>query len=176
MKSRSWQRANHDTPHLSASCYRHFTRGGPQVRTASARFTCENHSQEGGRAGWFAKRCHSITDHRINCKLKTKIASTILLLCYLNKICLTLTGGLWQASANLYCGGRLLKGAEASGQPLVDYTAFYRQHLCEEGSRPQQHTSNSKALFFFPLKLLLHIVYIFNILCGLEVINSRHLQ
>jgi hypothetical protein len=40
-------------------------------------------------------------------KLKTKIANTILLLYYLNKICLILTGGLWQALANLYSGGRL---------------------------------------------------------------------
>ena len=40
-------------------------------------------------------------------QLKTKIANTILLLCYFDKICLTLTGGFWQASANLYSGGRL---------------------------------------------------------------------
>ncbi len=95
----------------------------PQVQDLLASIT---RRRGGGRCGWFAKRCHSITDHRINCKLKTKIASTILLLCYLYKICLTLIGGLWQASANLYSGGRLWKGAEASGQPLVDYTAFYR--------------------------------------------------
>jgi hypothetical protein len=29
----------------------HFTCGGRQVRTASARFTCENHSREGGEGG-----------------------------------------------------------------------------------------------------------------------------
>jgi hypothetical protein len=86
----------------------HFPRVGRQVRFASSRITCENHSREGGgRAWWFAKRCHSITDHRINCKLKTKIANSILLLCYFDKICLILTGGSWQASANLYSGGRL---------------------------------------------------------------------
>jgi hypothetical protein len=48
-----------------------------------------------------------LTDHRINCKLKTKVANTILLLRYLDKICLIFTGGFWQASANLYSGGRL---------------------------------------------------------------------
>ena len=74
----------------------------PQVRDLLARIT---RGRGGGRTGWFAKLCHSITDHRINCKPKAKIASTILLLCYLNKICLTLSGGSWQASANLYIGG-----------------------------------------------------------------------
>ncbi len=34
----------------------------------------------------------------------------------------------------------------------------------------------SKPLLFFPAELLLHIVYISNILCGLEVIDSRRLQ
>ncbi len=132
------QRATHATPHLSASHYRTFSRVGRQVRVGCARFTHENHSRRGGRVEWFAKQCHSITDHRINCKLDTKIANTVLLLRYLDKICLILTGG----------GGRLSKGAGASGQPSDNYTTFYRQHLCEEGSRPQQHTWNSKALFY----------------------------
>ncbi len=54
---------------------------------------------EGGRAGWFAKRCHSLTDHRINCKLKTKIANTILLLCYKTRfvyLLLVAFGKLWR--------------------------------------------------------------------------------
>ncbi len=90
----------------------HFTCGGQQVRTASVRFTRGNPSRRrGGRPGWFAKRCHSLTDHRIDCKLKTKIANTILLLCYLDKICLILTGGLWPALANLYSGREAIKGS-----------------------------------------------------------------
>ncbi len=105
------QRATHATPHLSASRYRTFS----MCWTASENRKCEIYLREslaggGRRAGWFAKRCHSITDHQIhqiNCKLKTKKANTILLLCYLYKICLILTGGLWQALANLYSGGRL---------------------------------------------------------------------
>ncbi len=40
-------------------------------------------------------------------KLKTKIANTILLISYFDKICLSLTGGLWQASANLYSEEKL---------------------------------------------------------------------
>ncbi len=103
----------------------HFPGVGRQVRDLHARIT---RGRE-GRARWFAKLCHSITDHQS--KLKTKIANTILLLCSLYKICLILTGGLWQASAKLFSGGRLYKGARASGQPSVDYTTFYRQHLCE---------------------------------------------
>jgi hypothetical protein len=55
-----------------------------------------------GEGGENTKRCHSLTDYRINCKLKTKIANTILLLCYIDKMCLSPSGGLWQASAHLY--------------------------------------------------------------------------
>ncbi len=96
------------SPHPFASNYHTFYTWW----TASANRKCEVYSreslaEEGGRTGWFAKRCHSLTDHRIDCKLKTKIANTILLLCYLNKICLTLTGGFWQALANLYSEERL---------------------------------------------------------------------
>ncbi len=95
------------SPHPSASRYRTFYTWW----TASAIRKCEIYSREslagGGRAGWLAKQCHSLTDHRIDCKFKTKIANTIPLLCYLNKICLTLTGGFWQALANLHSGERL---------------------------------------------------------------------
>jgi hypothetical protein len=59
------------------------------------------------KGGVNAKRCHLLADHRINCKLKTSIANTILLLCYFDKIGLSLTGGLWQASANLYSEEKL---------------------------------------------------------------------
>ncbi len=75
-------------PHLSASHYRTFS----TCWTASADRKCDFYLWEslsvggGGRAGWFAKRCLSITDHRIDCQLKTKIANSILLLCYLNNI------------------------------------------------------------------------------------------
>jgi hypothetical protein len=94
----------------------HFPRGEP----ASAIRRCDLYSRDllagggGGRAGWFAKRCHLLTDHRIDCKFKTKIANTILLLCYFDKICLSPTGGLWQASANLYSEEKLyIKGSRS---------------------------------------------------------------
>jgi hypothetical protein len=64
--------------------------------------------------------------------------------------------------------------ARTSRQPSVDCTPFYRQHLCrgqciQERSRPQQHTWNSKPFVIFPAELLLHKVYISNILCGLRL-------
>jgi hypothetical protein len=81
----------------------------PQVRTASAIFNRWNHSWGGwGEGGVICEMVSFVNpDHQIDCKLKTKIANTILLHCYLDKICLILTGGLWQASANLYSRGRL---------------------------------------------------------------------
>ncbi len=46
------QRATHTPPPTSLRAVTaHFTHGVRQVRTASARFTCENHSREGGEGG-----------------------------------------------------------------------------------------------------------------------------
>ncbi len=59
----------------------------------------------GGEGGMICETVPFDTDHRIDCKLKSKIANSILLLSYLDKICLILTGGSWQALANLYSGG-----------------------------------------------------------------------
>ncbi len=40
-----------------------------------------------------------------------------------------------------------IKGSQNSDWPSVNYTTFYRQHLCvNEGSRPQQHKWNSKVV------------------------------
>ena len=74
-----------------------------------------------------------------------KMDNDVLLLCYLDKIRLTLTGDLWRALASLYSEGEAIqyKGARKKNGdlPSVDYTTFYRQHLCvSEGSRPQLHT------------------------------------
>ena len=106
MESR--QRATPATPHLSASRYRTFytcwtAKCELDVRDLLAGITCGG----GGEGGVICETVPFVKDHWINCQLKTKIANTILLLCYLYKICLILTGGLWQASANLNCGGRL---------------------------------------------------------------------
>jgi hypothetical protein len=85
-----------------------------------------------------------------------KMDSDVLLLSYLDKICLILTGEPWRALAYLYSEARLYKGARAVSFS-VDYTTFYRQHLCvNEGSRPQQHTWNIKGFVLSHSNLLLH--------------------
>jgi hypothetical protein len=96
------------TPHPQSSAQSnrtfHTWRAGkcdPRTRFLLAEFT------RGGGGGGDAKQRHSLTNHRINCKLKTKIANNILLLCYFDKICLSPSGGLWKASANLYCEEKL---------------------------------------------------------------------
>ncbi len=164
----------HATPHLSASRFRTFYMWWT-AKTASARFTCENHSREGGRAGWFAKRCHLIMDHRIDCKLKTKIANTILLLCYLDKICLTLTGGCGKLWRIYIVEGGYKREPEpvASPQLTILHSTGNTSVKKEVG---HSNTRGTQGFVLFPLKLLLHIVYIFNILCGLKVTNSRRLQ
>ncbi len=92
------------SPHPSVSRYR----TSYTWWMASANRKCEIYSREslagGGGGGRGDLRNSAI---RINCKLKTKIANTILLLCYLDKIRLSLTGGFWQALANLYSEERL---------------------------------------------------------------------
>ena len=108
------------------------------VRVAGAFATRQIYSRDGGgRAGRSANRCHSITDHRIGLKFNMKMEEGVLLLCYFDKICLTLTGNLWRALASLYSESEAIKGSQNGDSPSADYTTFYRQHLCvNEGSRP----------------------------------------
>ncbi len=52
----------------------------------------------------------------------------------------------------------LWKGTKTGRQPSVDYTPFYRQHLCggqciQEQSRPQQHMWNSRLFVIFPAEI-----------------------
>ncbi len=82
----------------------HLTRGECASAMRGRDFYSRNLLAEGG--GGNAKRCHSSTDHRISCKLKPKIANTILLLCYLDKMCQSPSGGHWQAT-HMCCCGRL---------------------------------------------------------------------
>ncbi len=46
-----------------------------------------------------------------------KVDSDVLLLSYLDKICLTLTGDLRRALASLYSGARLYKGPSTATRP-----------------------------------------------------------
>ncbi len=91
-----------------------FPRGGEKCASC----TCQIYSQHGGgRAGWSANRCHSITDHRIGLKFIMKMDNGVLLLCYLDKICLILIGDFWQALSSLYSKAMLKKGARAATHP-----------------------------------------------------------
>ncbi len=95
-----------------------------------------------------AKQCHLLTDQRINCKLKTKIANTILLLCYLDKMCLSPSGGLWQASTFLYSERIYKREPEPAASPQSTTLHSTGNTSVIEVSRPQQYTWNSKPLFF----------------------------
>jgi hypothetical protein len=91
----------------------HYPHHPPPLRTeksqgelASAIRRCEIYSRvllagEGGEGGVICETVAFVNGSSDQLQNKTKIANTILLLCYLNKICLSLTGGLWQASAHL---------------------------------------------------------------------------
>ncbi len=71
----------------------------------------------GGRAGWSADWYHSITDHQFWAQFNMKVDNDVLLLSYLDKICLTLTGVLRRTLASLYSGARLYKGPRTATRP-----------------------------------------------------------
>ncbi len=149
--------------------------------TASVNFMCKIYSPEslagggGGGGGWFAKRCHSLSDHRINCKLKIKIANTILLIVTLTRFAYLLLEVFGKLRRIYMVKGGYKREPEpvASPQSTTLHSTGNTSVKKEVG---HSNTRRTVRLCSFPLKLLLHIVYIFNILCGLKVINSRHLQ
>ncbi len=114
-----------------------------------------------------------MTQQRSNisrCFFHTKMCMPFLLLIALAN-CVHL---LFTCLASYIVEAEPVKGARTNRQPSVDCTPFYRQHLCrgqciQERSRPQQHMWNSKPFLIFPAELLLHKVYISNILCGLRL-------
>ncbi len=130
----------------------------------------------GGRAGWSAKWCHSITEHQIDCKFKTKVANSILLLCF---FCQDLSNSYWWLMASF---GEFIQWREAIKGSQSLRLALSRLHYIQQATSlwtkevGHSNTRGTVRLCSFPLKLLLHIVCIFNILCGLEVINSRRLK
>ncbi len=116
-----------------------------RTRFLLAEFTCGGWGRGFGKN---AKWCHSSTDHRINCKLKTKRANTILLLCYFDKMCLSPSSGLWQALAFLYSERIYKREPEPAASPQSTTLRSTVNTSVIEGSRSQQHTWNSKPLFF----------------------------
>jgi hypothetical protein len=80
-----------------------------------------------------------------------KVDSDVLLLSYVDKICLALTGELRHALACLYSEARLYKGARGISFS-VDYTTSYRQHLCVTEEVSHINTRGTVSLCSFPLK------------------------
>ncbi len=71
-------------------------------------------------------------------------------------------------------------GAKSGPQVSVDYTPFYRQHLCrgqctQEQCRPQQHTWNSMLFVIFPAEFSAAQSLHFQHLMWTEVMSSRRL-
>ncbi len=88
----------------------------PRGGARSARIICRFFSplrlaKIGERAGWSAVWSSSLTGWEKSAQFKLKMVSDVLLLSYLGKIGLSLTGEAGQASAYLYSEARLYKGA-----------------------------------------------------------------
>ena len=88
----------------------------PRGEPRSARIICRFFSPSrmaklGERAGWSAVWSSSLTGWEKSAQFKLKMVSDVLLLSYLDKIGLSLTGEAGQASAYLYSEVRLYKGA-----------------------------------------------------------------
>ncbi len=97
-------------------------------------------------------------------KFKLKMDSDVLLLSYLDKIVLILTGEAGKALAYLYSEARLYKGAWMAPLSQSTTTGSTGNISVGEESRPLQLTWNSKGFVLSRSNSLLQIVYISNIL------------
>ena len=100
--------------------WRVFSADLPRGGARSARIICRFFSPSrmaklGERAGWIAVWSSSLTGWEKSAQFKLKMVSDVLLLSYLDKIGLSLTGEAGQASAYLYSEARLYKGARLAG-------------------------------------------------------------
>jgi len=82
--------------------------------------------------------------------------------------------------ATFSCVAQKAASAASGRRSSVDYTTFYRQHLCggqctQEQSRPQQHMWNSKLFVIFPTEFAAAQSLHFQHLMWTEVMNSRRL-
>ena len=100
--------------------WRVFSADLPRGEPRSTRIICRFFSPSrmaklGERAGWSAVWSSSLTGWEKSAQFKLKMVSDVLLLSYLDKIGLSLTGEAGQASAYLYSEARLYKGARLAG-------------------------------------------------------------
>ncbi len=143
---------------------------------ASARFTCENHSREGGEGGVICKTVpfNNWSSDRLQTQNQDSQYYSAPLLFRQD-----LSNSFWWLMASF---GEFIYWREAIKGSRSQWPALSRLHHSQQATplwRKEVGHSNTRGtvrLCSFPLKLLLHIVYIFNILCGIKVINSRHLQ
>ncbi len=96
--------------------WRVFSAGFPRGDTRSARIIHRfdppfRMAKTGERAGWSVVWYSSLTGWEKSAQFKLKMVSDVLLLSYLDKFGLSLTGEAGQASAYLYSEERLYKGA-----------------------------------------------------------------
>ncbi len=104
----------------------------------------------GERAGWSAVWYSSLTCWEKSAQFKPKMVSDVLLLSYLDKIGLSLTGEARQASAYLYSEARLYKGASLA---LLSQSATTRSTgNISEGVKKVGHsnTRGTVSSLFFP--------------------------
>ncbi len=95
---------------------------------------------------------------------------------YFDKMCLSPSGVLWQASAFLYSWAEPLKGSP-SWQPALSWLHYILQSTSLwKKDVGHSNTRGTISLCSFPAEILLYIVCISNILGGLKVIDSRRLQ
>ena len=120
-------------PHELASCEGGFsTLVRENVLVGGAVATRHGDSPFGrGRAGWSADLYHSITYHQFCAQFNMKVDNDVLLLSYLDKICLILTGDLRRALASFYSGARLYKGPRTATRPQSTTLHLQATSLCE---------------------------------------------
>ncbi len=142
-----------------------FPRGGPE----STKFI--RHGDPpllGERAGWSVVWYNSITDWKFSAQFKVKMDSDVLLLSYLDKICLVLTGELWRALACLYCEARLYIARAVS---LSQSTTLHSTGNNSVWTKEVGHskTRGTVRALFFPAQIYCCTkVYISNILWRLK--------
>jgi hypothetical protein len=123
----------------------------PDPSELSAVLTRHSRWQKSGeRAGWSAVWYSSLTGWEKFAQFKLKMVSDVLLLSYLNKIGLSLTGEAGQASAYLYSEARLYKGTSLA---LLSQSATTRSTgNISVGVKKVSHsnTRGTVSSFFFP--------------------------
>ncbi len=150
--------------------------GKCQIESPNAKMGRQNEAPDWGRGGGNSAT-FQITQQWSNisrCLFHTKTCIFCPLLNAVSKFAHLLSTCCKERKSGLYCKAEPINRRQIWQPVSVNYTSFYRQHLCrelctQEQIRPQLHTWNSKLFDIFLLNSLLHKVYISNILGGLRL-------